>query len=314
MVMGVIMIEGLYMFVRILHKHTVPFLFAIMLNPPLSVLPVELLNVIVDHVANLPFNNEMLYNLSLADRAFTQSCQNYIFRNFEVSNRNNIPKKLEKLKRVKKILDDEPSFANQVRTVQLAVSRDECSWLFNNPTFISILKLLAKSPVPPHELHFGGRISASFTVKDPIHLVRRLTQSFFSQTLTILRLTECKNVPLPIFLICPKLREVSLNHVGAGISYDEYPDNQCSDREPPPLEVLYYHNSHFLLEQMITPPSRFNTPVVLWSSLRILTVNSREKEGMACLQPILDAACNTLEEFYLNLDTCRCRIYCTKQF
>jgi hypothetical protein len=271
------------------------FLFAIMLNPPLSLLSVELLDYIVEHVAELPFKDEMLYNLSLADRAFTQSCQKYIFRSFKINLK--IPKKL---KRAKKILDDKPSFANQVRTVHLAVSREESAWLFNDPTFVSILQLLAKSPVPPHELHFGGRMFTSlFIIKDPIIVVRRLAQSFFSQTLTILRLIEFRNVPLPIFLICPRLREVSLDRVRAEMSYDEYPDNQCSGREPPPLEVLDFRDSHSLLKQMITPPSRFNTPVVLWSNLRILTTNPHEKEGMACLQPILDAACNTLEELYL---------------
>ena len=39
--------------------------------------------------------------------------------------------------------------------------------------------------------------------------------------------------------------------------------------------------------------------VVIWSKLRILKLCPNEKEGMACLQPILNASCNTLEELYL---------------
>ena len=283
------------------------FLFAIMLTPPLSRLPVELLDSIVEHVAKLPlaFKDEILYNLSLADRAFTQSCQKHIFWNFKVIKRST-GKEL-KFERAKKILDDKPSIANQVRTVRLAVSRDEWIRLFNDPTFISILQLLAKSPVPPHELHLGY-IFASFIIEDPILVVRQLGQSFFSQTLTNLYLTSCENIPLPIFLICPKLRKVFLNHVGAEMSYGEYPDSQCSGRKPPSLEVLDYRDSHSLLQQMITPPSRFKTPVVLWSNLRILTTDPHEKEGMACLQPILDAAYNTLEELYLtNFHMCKGR-------
>ena len=50
---------------------------------------------------------------------------------------------------------------------------------------------------------------------------------------------------------------------------------------------------------MIVPPPRFNTLVVLWSNLRVLTRGPGSEEGMACLQPILDVACNTLEELYL---------------
>jgi hypothetical protein len=278
------------------------FLFAIMLNPPLSLLSVELLDVIVEHVAEPPplfadkIKDKTLDNLSLADRAFTQSCQRYIFRTFKINNRNKMPKKL---KMAKKILDDKPSLANQIRTLHLAVSRD--AKLFNDPTFISILQLLAESPVPPHDLHFDGHMirGYGFVIQDPILIVRRLAPSFFSQTLTILRIADVTNVPLPIFLICPRLREVTLTYATAEKSYDEYPDDQCSGREPPSLEVLDYGVSHSLLRQMITPPSRFKTPVVLWSSLRILTVAPYEKEGLDCLQPILDAACDTLEELYL---------------
>ncbi|EDQ99915.1 uncharacterized protein LACBIDRAFT_315058 [Laccaria bicolor S238N-H82] len=50
---------------------------------------------------------------------------------------------------------------------------------------------------------------------------------------------------------------------------------------------------------MITSPPRFHMPVVLWSRLRVLTLSPHEKEEMACLQPILNAASNTLEELYL---------------
>jgi hypothetical protein len=93
---------------------------------------------------------------------------------------------------------------------------------------------------------------------------------------------------------------VFLDQVGATDKiYDTYPDNHCSGREAPLLKVLEYRNSHSLVEQMIAQPPRFNTPVVLWSNLRVLTLAPHDKEGMACLQPILDAACNTLEELFL---------------
>ena len=65
---------------------------------------------------------------------------------------------------------------------------------------------------------------APFTIEDPILFVGRLTQSFFSQTLTTLHITECENVPLPLFLICPKLKDVFLDCVGVTEEiYDGYP-------------------------------------------------------------------------------------------
>ena len=51
-----------------------------MLNPPLSLLSDDLLASIVEQVAELPYEDENLMNLSLADRAFTQYCQKHIFR------------------------------------------------------------------------------------------------------------------------------------------------------------------------------------------------------------------------------------------
>ncbi|KIM36007.1 hypothetical protein M413DRAFT_78788 [Hebeloma cylindrosporum] len=274
-----------------------------MLNPPLSLLSDDLLAYLVTTVANLPFEQENLGNLSLADRAFTQSCQKYIFRELGLSNTKKVSKMLKNLKEV---LDDKPKFANHVRLVELA---NETAWLFNDPTFTSIFSLLANSPIPPHTLLFGEFLGNSLKIDDPILVVRWLTRSFFSQTLTVLHLSDCQNMPLPIFLICPRLREVILDNVGTTEkSYVKYPDELCSGRESPSPAVLQYRNSHSLVKELITPPPRFKTPVVLWSNLRILTVAPHDKEALPYLQPILDAVCNTLEELYLtDLDRFECR-------
>jgi hypothetical protein len=281
------------------------FLYTIMLKPPLSLVSDDLLAFIVETIADLPFADENLKNLSLADRAFTHSCQKYIFRELTLWKSRDISKRLKKLK---KILDDKPLFANHVRMVDLDISREDTAWLFEDRTFISVLQLLANSPVPPYELYLTGGSVFPLIFEDPILVVRQLTQSFFSQTLTILRL-KCAKVPLTLLLTFPRLRNLELNIVEASEkSYNKYPDNQCSGREAPQLEVLGYRNSHSIVKQMITPPPGFNTPVVLWSKLRVLTLTPHEKEEIACLQPILDAACSTLEELYLtdiNMNDCK---------
>ena len=123
-----------------------------MLNPPLSLLSDDLLVSIVEHVAKLPSKDEDLYNLSLADRAFTLSCQKYIFRNLKFSSKRKLSKNIIK---TKKILDKNPSLANHVRMVELFISR-RTSWVFNDHAFVGVLQLLSKSHMPPHELHFGG--------------------------------------------------------------------------------------------------------------------------------------------------------------
>ena len=189
-----------------------------MLNPPLSLLSADLLNYIVDHVANLPSSNLHLdlYNLSITDRAFTRFCQAYIFKDLyldytcETDNSHSISKKLAK---IRNILNDEPSFANRVRTVHLTVTEAQNRWLFNDHNFITVFQLLAKSVMPPHRLRLIGDWE-SFIIEDPILVVGWLMQSFFSQTLTVLDLTYCENVPLTLFLVCPNLKEVCLDGVG----------------------------------------------------------------------------------------------------
>ena len=281
------------------------FYSPLMLNPPLSLLSDDLVDHLVEHVARLPgvFANRALHNLSLTDLAFTELCQKHIFRTLtlggEAGSKSKISKRLKKLKR---ILDGNPLFANRVRKIELYIGHRQNAWLLQNPsgdskdaTLINVLQLLASSPIPPYELH----LDMDYPIEDPVLVVGRLSQSFFSQTLTTLHLIECKNVPLPLFLICPRLKEVRLDRVAAEEGYGKYPDEHCSGRESPALDRFDYRDAHTVVKQMINPPSRFHTPVVLWSKLRILILCPREGEEMACLQPIIDAACNTLEELHL---------------
>ena len=269
-----------------------------MLNPPLSLLSDELLCYVVDNVAKLPSSHINLYNLSITDRAFTRFCQAHIFKDLYLGYGyfNDIISR--KLVKIKNILNDKPSFANRVRTVHINTMGKQNVWLLNDHTFIDIIQLLAKSLMPPHKLHLSG--FAYSKIEDHVLVVGILTQSFFSRTLTVLDLTYCENVPLTLFLVCPNLREVCLGDVAVSESrYDEYPDSQCFGRELPALERLKYRNSETLIEKMITPPPKFSMAVVDWSKLRVLELYPQEKEGMMCLQPILDAACNTLEELHL---------------
>lgn len=266
----------------------------------LSLLSNDVLGYIVEHLAALPYSDKAIRNLSLANRAFTPFCQKHIFETLQLGNKNplesNISYTLEKLAN---ILRERPSFANHVRIVQLFIKEKQSAWIFNDPTFIHTFEQLANSPRPPHKLYFGGIPYLPITIEDPIVVVQFM-QSFFSRSLTTLQLNKWTNFPLPLFLACPQLRDVALDAVDVtDETYDNYPDNQCSGREPPALERFEYRSSVSIVKQMITPPPRFQTPVVLWSKLSALTVCPYEKREMACLQPILDNARNTLEELHL---------------
>ena len=151
---------------------------------------------------------------------------------------------------MKKFFDEKPTFANRVRVIELGISGEGSASLFKDPDFTSVLQLFSKSPMPPHELHFSGSMDAAI-VEDPMFVVRQLTELFFSQTLTILCVEDIANFPLPLLLICPRLREVTLERVGTtDKSYNKYQIDQCS-REAPILEVLKLRDSHTIVEQII---------------------------------------------------------------
>ena len=268
-----------------------------MLTPPLSCLSDDLLAYIVDHLAQIPIWTKNLYNLSLADRAFTYFCQKHIFKTlysgYRSGSRSEIIKKMAK---IQGILDDDASIAKSVRIVHLSIEHKKNAWLFKHSTFVGLMKLLAESPKLPHtlRLHFcKGEIG----FEDPVLVIGRLLHSFFSQSLTVLDLKCCKQAPLCLFLVCPGLKEVFLDDVVAEKSYDQYPGHYYSGREPPALERLDYRGSHTVVRQLLALP--FQAAVVSWSHLRFLTLSPHEREGIAYLQPILDAACDTLEELRL---------------
>lgn len=113
-----------------------------------------------EQVAKLPFAVKSLKNLCLADRAFTHSCQKYIFRELNLFDDWKWDKISSKqLTIVKKFLDDKPSIANQVRMVTLGISSEANASVFKDPDFISILHLFAKSPMPPYELYLHRKSS-----------------------------------------------------------------------------------------------------------------------------------------------------------
>ena len=141
-----------------------------MLNPPLYLLSDDLIGYLVEHVARLLHANVALHNLSLADRAFTEFCQKYIFRTltfkeYEWGNGNRISMKL---KTVERILDDKPLFAHQVRKIQFSTQYvHQGPLLYDDPgnirgkdaayavAFNSISQLFANLPMPPHELYLS---------------------------------------------------------------------------------------------------------------------------------------------------------------
>ncbi|PPQ84379.1 hypothetical protein CVT26_007381 [Gymnopilus dilepis] len=254
-----------------------------MLKPPLSLLPYDLLEHIMECVASGSGAStlEDLCNLSLADRAFTDLCQNHIFRKLKIGDISDSKDELrDELAKIRKMLSKTPSIYGRVRIFQLSILEKRNRWLFKSKTLTEILLKLGTSQVPPHTL----RLRASYGFQDPVLAVYRLRQTFFSRTLTTLHLWDSANVVLDVVTALNDYEDFSL----------------CTEYTPAALETFRYRTlSHSIVKEMVKPPPIFPTPVVVWSSLRVLEVSPFEKDEMSYLQRIMDAACDTLEELHL---------------
>ncbi|PPR03015.1 hypothetical protein CVT26_004542 [Gymnopilus dilepis] len=272
-----------------------------MLNPPLSILSNELLLYIVSCLAELPFAKEHLHNLSLTDRAFTQHCQEYIFRVLSLGGRSGTRGEISsQLKKIRRIFDEKPSISQRVRIIDIYATQNENAWLWKDGTFLSIICTLSESPRPPYELRIRGPISRPVKLEDPGLLVECIEQSFVSRTLLVLHLQNCKSVPLSLFLVCQELKEVKLDGVRvAAQEYGNCSDIQIHGQGAPSLKHLDFRGAHSLVRYMVHPPPGFRAPVVNLSQLRTLTLSPHERAEMNYLQLILNAASTTLEELYL---------------
>ncbi|KAJ3501875.1 hypothetical protein NLJ89_g9143 [Agrocybe chaxingu] len=262
-----------------------------MLFPPLSRLPKELRERIVDLCAKLPEWWIVLSNLALADRAFTYRCHVHLFAELALDNDFGPKKKLRKqIEQKWKILSSNPSLAKLVRVIDIKASDPQ---LFSERNFTKMLELFQVSPVPPHTIRIEKRDEAN---AQPGRFAAGLEQFSLSQSLTTIHLDSWANVPLDIFLVCSRLKEVTLE----SIEFDKKQTNTRPNNHPPKIEHLWARNSDQLINRFMQIKSPA-FPVVHWSNLLILHVSPHERKTMALVQRILDMTSNTLEQLFLTV-------------
>ncbi|KAF4611446.1 hypothetical protein D9613_004334 [Agrocybe pediades] len=278
-----------------------------MLNPPLSILPYEILLYIVDCLAALSSADRDLRALSLADRIFTSACQKWIFKTFRLYGGGKATVD-DQLQTKGKILAQVPLLSHRIRKLQLQDINNQLSWLLSEPRFVSILQMLALSPIPPNELILEGSWYKPVVFSDIHFFTTRLSQSFFPGTLTTLRLWECRDVPLKIITMLPRLKNLYLDAIEAGKEDClEYGDELLGSKHIPAIEVLESRQSHTMLASMTAPSLTTGEYILQWDKLRILRLPPQDNKGMQYLPLILSLSYESLEELYLDdLDAKSC--------
>lgn len=167
-----------------------------MLNPPLSNLSHELLALVVEDLADDfdYFAPKHLKRLSVADRAITAMCQAHLFKKLVVDGSNkHMIKSLQTAHDILKAR--ESSSVSFVRCICIMLDEQrDVTWLFQDKTFISLMRVLSKAPRPPYELELFSKNSPM--TKNPNLPMEGLLSSCFSASLELLMIwNPCQHPP-----------------------------------------------------------------------------------------------------------------------
>ncbi|KAH6910493.1 hypothetical protein BKA70DRAFT_1463415 [Coprinopsis sp. MPI-PUGE-AT-0042] len=264
-----------------------------MLRPPLSYIPNELLDKVVDELAQ---EVDGLNHLSVADRAFTVPCQRTLFQALRLFGTQEDAQ--ERLLELQDLLEVNPLLITHFRSVDLSLDESRCAspdptWLFHDPTFISVVLSLGASPLPPDTFKVDGSCSPSI-FSNPTLSVGRLLQSFFSSSLTSLIIRNCLDLPASLFLVSLNLKRLELEStdLAHGCKLSESP---CYGRDPPQLDTIAFTRSPAVIKRLTRPIQTGKGHLVDWSRLRSLRVSSQDQQCMPLVQHILDSTHNTIE-------------------
>ncbi|KAH6910446.1 hypothetical protein BKA70DRAFT_1463312 [Coprinopsis sp. MPI-PUGE-AT-0042] len=147
-----------------------------MLNPPLALLSVELLDSIVEHLGQELWPERDLKSLALADRCFTHICQRQIFAEFAcVAHAEGDWK--QQLRSFHYTLTTNPNVASWVRVIKLIIHGrvEEGTWIFQETLFESTLAQLKITERPPDSLEVYTSSDEELPFREPDLVLRVLS-------------------------------------------------------------------------------------------------------------------------------------------
>ncbi|KAH6910455.1 hypothetical protein BKA70DRAFT_1270400, partial [Coprinopsis sp. MPI-PUGE-AT-0042] len=267
-----------------------------MLNPPLSLLSVELLDSIVDHIAQDLWPEGDLKSLALADRCFTPLCQKHIFKEFVCASRHDGGDWKQQLRSFHYALTTNPSVSSWVKAITLVIHAriKGRTWVFHEAAFTSILAQLGSTDSPPTALGVHTSSDEKLPFREP-DLVLKVVSESLAPGLVKLSLSFCDGVPMELFLLLPKLKELNLDHIFPRLDPLCHTD-ALPQRSSPALDTFSFRYSHEMLEQLLAPITEQDQSVIDFSTLRILEFAPSDEEAFPSILKILERAQKSLEE------------------
>ncbi|KAJ3506133.1 hypothetical protein NLJ89_g7037 [Agrocybe chaxingu] len=262
-----------------------------MLNPPLSLLSVQLLDSIVDYTAKLSAWWKQVASLALADRAFTARCRTHLFKELIILDSRQTDEEWDAtIERKWRVLDDKPPLSRHILYIEIGICIPDRAQVLVDDRFRKISKILNDFPNSGRHLRFG-MVAGQRDLPDPRGFIESI--SLLAPTLTKIQLVGWANLPVEVFLGCPNLKVITLQDVVPAKDAVVTPGNYSS---PPKIERLEYNVSHMFIEALLRPPNLTTGPTFDWTSLRVLKVSPHEHNDMVHVQPILNATSETLEK------------------
>ncbi|KAH6891689.1 hypothetical protein BKA70DRAFT_1325881 [Coprinopsis sp. MPI-PUGE-AT-0042] len=269
-----------------------------MLTPPLSILPSDLIDEIVNWVAVLG-SSEGICTLLQVDREFGPRCRVHIFRALRVR-----VGRFGRVPALRRLVEKNPHIVPYVQEVQLVFQNQDSNQMnlwppTPNPDLAHLTHSLASSPNPPSSLEIRAYANMKLRVNSPGCLTQWLTTSFFSSTLLNLSLSNITNFPLRAIQVCRALRSLKVRSVNITISKKEMKP-RMNGGSIPELEVLEFEKSQDCVEKL-AERRRSGPRYASFKRLKVIKARIEDNVQIPLLETILNQAQRSLEELHLRM-------------
>ena len=272
-------------------------------SPPFSRLSQEIIDKIIDHIANgedslrfLGFvDRRDIQHCALVSRSFRPRSEFYIFETLYFQEEKDARQR--KLHTLAELIQENPKIADYIRELSLECVNFEYSWIGEDPIFLDIMRAVSRPEQPLRKLTFKAdellRGLHWFENTEFQPLLDNFFRPFIFPFITTLVLWRLENVPLEVVESCVNLVDLDLDHVELiGKS-----SKTALDSTRPALKRLSHHRSR--------PPLWDTCPMDGWdvaldlSQLQYLAVYKNELLDLEFEQRIVDRAGASLQELHL---------------
>ncbi|KAF8876878.1 hypothetical protein CPB84DRAFT_1966488 [Gymnopilus junonius] len=276
-------------------------------DPPIANLSQELIDNIIDHIAadSQPgctgFLGGNLQQCALVSRSFRPRSQLQIFSFIHIRG-DPSSKRQHIVQNLLQIIHDHPDIAHYIEELSLECTDLEPSWMYEDPSFLSILECISTSGKPLRKLTMIADTRAddgfeTLPLEDTGRLLNTFFLPFIAPFITTLSLHRLLNVPIEMVESCVNVTELELLEV----EFEEWPDSRHQKLPSAQLQRLAYQLGQGAMSKLlnIVPDGGNSFNAIDVSQLKSLIIYTDILSDLKCEQKIIDLSIDALEELQL---------------